>query len=267
MNQFLADSLSPLYRYITKKKYRTYVNMLTKYGGAKRFESKNINFSGYNFNVIDVPSFLDHYKSIIAEEIYKFKSITDSPLIYDCGANIGISVLYFKMLYPKSRILAFEADPTIAKVLSENIANNKLDNIQVIDKALWKDNEGIEFSQEGADGGSMFNVGKKIKIPSIRLRELLEAESRIDFLKMDIEGAEVEVIKDCSDLLHKCDNIFVEYHSYNGMQQELDELLRIFTKNGFRYFIQTVNYRNLPYINTKGNSGMDLQLNIYGYKV
>ena len=267
MKQFLTDSLTPLYRYLTKEKYRTYVNLLTRHGNAKRFTAKEISFNGYKFHVIDVPSFMDHYKSIITEEIYNFKAKTNQPVIYDCGANIGISILYFKMLYPESKIIAFEADPEIAKVLQKNIDTNKLSNVELIDKAVWKDDKGIEFGVEGADAGSIFNEGDKIHIPSVRLRDMLEKVDNIDFLKMDIEGAETEVLRDCKDVLHKADNLFIEYHTFNGMKQELDEVLKIFTDNGFRYFIQTVNYRKHPYINQKGHGSMDLQLNIYGYKV
>ena len=267
MNQFLSDSLAPMYRYLTKEKYRTYINLLTRHGRAPRFTAREIKFNGYKFHVIDVPSFMDHYKSIITEEIYNFKAKTNKPLIYDCGANIGISVLYFKMLYPESRIIAFEADPEIAKVLQKNIDTNKLSNIELIDKAVWKDDKGIEFGVEGADAGSIFNEGDKIHIPSVRLRDMLEKVDNIDFLKMDIEGAETEVLRDCKDLLHKADNLFIEYHTFNGMKQELDEVLKIFSDNGFRYFIQTVNYRKHPYINKTGHGSMDLQLNIYGYKV
>ncbi len=267
MNQFLADSLAPLYRYITKKKYRSYINLLTKHGGAARFKSRKVNFDHYSFQVIDVPSFLDHYKSIIVDEIYAFKARNNQPVIYDCGANIGISVLYFKMLYPEAKIIAFEADPSIAKVLQENINVNKLSDVSLVAKAVWKDDHCISFGVEGADAGSIYFEGEKIHIPSVRLRDILEKESYIDFLKMDIEGAETEVLRDCKDVLHKADHLFIEYHTFNGMAQELDEVLKIFTDNGFRYFIQTVNYRKHPYLFKTGKGSMDLQLNIYGYKV
>lgn len=266
MNHFLTESLAPLYRYLTRKKYRTYINLMSRYGKLKRFESRKIKFLGFTFLVPDVPSFLEHFDSILSNEIYLFQAKTDKPLIYDCGANIGMSVLYFKLLYPQSRIVAFEADPAIVKVLQQNISTNKLQGIELIDKAVWKDTNGIEFGQEGADAGSIFNEGAKIKIPSVRLRDMLEKEERVDFLKMDIEGAEMEVLKDCRDVLYKADNLFVEYHSYNGMRQELDEVLKIFTDNGFRYFIQTVNYRKHPLLNKMTDRLMDLQLNIYCYK-
>ncbi len=50
------------------------------------------------------------FDEIITQEIYRFKADTDAPLILDCGANIGLSALYFQRLYPKARIMAFEPD-------------------------------------------------------------------------------------------------------------------------------------------------------------
>jgi hypothetical protein len=47
----------------------------------------------------------------------------------------------------------------------------------------------------------------------------------IDMLKLDIEGAEVDVIVDCLDRLHNIHNVLVEYHSFRWHKQRIDELL------------------------------------------
>jgi len=96
----------------------------------------------------------------------------------------------------------------------------------------------------------------------------LESESRIDMLKMDIEGAENDVILDCGNSLKIVSNIFIEYHSYTNSQQKLSKLLTVLEQNNFRYFIRNDSSRNMPLINktNKSNPAMDLQLNIFGYK-
>ena len=87
-------------------------------GGYKRFERvDNVRFFKYLFDVPDIPSFIWQFKEIFVDEIYKFDSKDEEPVIYDCGANIGMSCLYFKILYPKARITAFEGDPIITDVL------------------------------------------------------------------------------------------------------------------------------------------------------
>jgi FkbM family methyltransferase len=142
-----------------------------------------------------LPSFIWQFKEIFVDEIYKFNSKNEEPIIYDCGANIGMSCLYFKILYPKARIKAFEADPIITDVLKLNLARNGINDVEIINKAVWIDYNGVEFGRDGADGGSIYLMSNKIKVDSIRLKDFLDDELEIDFLKIDIEGAEVRGFK------------------------------------------------------------------------
>jgi len=86
--------------------------------------------------------------------------------------------------------------------------------------------------------------------------------------KIDIEGAENEVVLDCGDSLKVVDNIFIEYHAYTNSKQNLSELLNVLEQNDFRYFIRNASDRKMPLINKTHNSNpsMDLQLNIFGYR-
>jgi FkbM family methyltransferase len=204
-----------LYNYLTNKNYRTFIWIVVKYGDRKRYYKRNISFLQYNFIVPDSLSFIWQFKEIFVDESYRFNPQSNSPVIFDCGANIGTSCLYFKLLSPGSKITAFEADPEIAGILKSNLVKNNLSDIIVIDKAVWINDKGIEISVEGADGASIFSEGiSKIKIDSVRLKYFLEKEDLVDMLKMDIEGAEVEVLKDCSGTLNRVGNLFIEYHSF-----------------------------------------------------
>ena len=84
---------------------------------------------------------------------------------------------------------------------------------------------------------------------------------------MDIEGAEVDILNDCKDMLKNIKNIFVEYHSWNDQRQRLNELLEVLSKNNFRYFLKSVSKRKSPFINKAKNRDIHLQLNIFAYKV
>ncbi|HCY74981.1 MAG TPA: FkbM family methyltransferase [Ignavibacteriales bacterium] len=269
MRVFLEHTQYWLYRFLTNKNYRRFIWYSIFYGSKKRFETNNFKFNGIKIFVPDTLSFLWQYKEIFVDEDYKFHTNSQNPVIYDCGANIGMSCFYFSAKYPTAKIKAFEADPDIKKILSENLKKNNVGNVEVIGKAVWIDNNFIELSLEGADGATIYSKTNLVKIPSIRLRDMINKELRIDMLKIDIEGAEYEVLLDCSDSLSKVDNIFVEYHSYINSNQNLSEIIRILEKNSFRYFIKPVNDRKTPLINRKNkfNPGMDLQLNIYGYKI
>ena len=222
-----------LYKYLINSNQREFMRLVFLYGDKKRYQKTAIKFLNYEFYVADCISFIWQFKEIFVDEIYKFETKNEEPVIYDCGANIGLSCLYFKNIFPNSRIKAFEADPHIVQILSSNLKNLK--NVEVIDKAVWIDSEGVEISLEGADAASVYGSENKVKVDSVSLNKLIENEKRIDMLKIDIEGAETDVIKDCRESLYKAENIFIEYHSFLRQLQDLDVILNTLKENNFRY--------------------------------
>jgi FkbM family methyltransferase len=269
MKLFLQLTFKQLYHYLTDWKQRQFINIAFKYGNKKRFTNMMVKFNGYRINIVDSLSFVWQYKDIFTEEIYRFDSDSNfSPVIYDCGANVGTSCLFFKKLFPKAVIKAYEADPKIAEILKENLAVNGFNDVEVINKAVWVDNNGIELSTDGADGASVFGQGNKIRIESVRLKEYLEKEEVVHMLKMDIEGVETAVIIDCQDSLQKVQHFFIEYHSFVGQKQGLADILQVLTQNRFRYHIQPIETRKHPFVNREGKNNplMDMQLNIFAYK-
>lgn len=261
-------TLNRLHKFISNPRQRTFIELVLRYGGKKRYEKGKIKFDGFEFVIADYMSFIFQYKEIFVDEYYRFQSDNDSPVIYDCGSNVGTSCAYFKMIYPNSKIKAFEPEKGIAEILKSNINNNRLTGIEVIEKAVWVDTDGVNLSVEGADGSSVY-LGENVqKVNSVRLKEMLDSERKIDMLKMDIEGAENDVILDCGESLKVVDNIFIEYHAYTNSKQNLSALLNVLEQNNFRYFIRNDSDRKMPLINrtSKNNPSMDLQLNIFGYR-
>lgn len=267
MKTLLKNMIRPFYHYMKNPNEREFNRLYDKWGGYKRYERvDDVNFFEYRFDVPDLPSFVWQFKEIFVDEIYKFNTKNKEPIIFDCGANIGTSCLYFKKLYPDAKIKAFEADPMIAKVLKSNLSKNGIHDVEVINRAVWIDDKGIEFGSEGADGGSINANKNKIKIESVRLKDLITKEPKIDLLKIDIEGAEYEVLMDCKDSLLHVEHIFVEYHSWNSSSQKLSEILSVLEHGGFRYYIEDLTKRKQPFINHAKDQNMDLQLNIFGVR-
>jgi len=267
MKSLLKNMFRPLYRYVNTKQERELCRLLDTFGYAKRFtRHENIRFLNYTFDIPDMPSFIGQFKEIFVDEIYKFESKNAVPVIFDCGSNIGTSLLYFRKIHPNAKIIGFEADNAIAELSRENLRQNAITDVTVIDSAVWINDNGIEFATEGADGGSIKGEGNVHKVPSIRLRDFLQKEESIDFLKIDIEGAEYDVMQDCSDTLSHIENIFIEYHSWNHSPQKLGDILHILEKNEFRYYIEDISKRSHPLIDKNISGNMDLQLNIFGYK-
>ena len=266
MHLFYQLTSMGLYNFITNPRQRTFMKLALLYGGRQRYKKGKINFEGLKFVIPDYKSFLWQYKEIFTDENYKFSTDSETPVIYDCGANVGTSCSYFKRIYPNAIIKAFEADPEISEYLKENLNTNGFNDVEIIEKAVWINDGGVDLNIEGADGSSIFTEGEKQRVDSIRLKNLLDSETRVDMLKVDIEGAENDVIIDCGHSLKIVDNIFIEYHSYTNSRQKLSEILNVLEQNKFRYFIRNDSSRNMPLINktNKSNPAMDLQLNIFG---
>ena len=85
-------------------------------------------------------------------------------------------------------------------------------------------------------------------------------------LKLDIEGAELEVLKDCDELLCNVNNLFVEYHSFINEPQSLDVLINILERQGFRIHIHNLMPNPQPFIKQSVYMDMDLQFNIFAYR-
>ena len=265
---FLKILFREIYHLVRSRESRAFLGLAWRYGDAARYQAQSIRFLKYHFRVPDARSFLWQFKEIFVEQAYHFEASTPTPLIFDCGANVGTSCAYFKQRYPRAYVKAFEADPAIASYLAQNLTENGFTGVEIIAKAVWVDDLGIELGQEGADAASILATGSKILVPSIRLRDWLAAETRVDMLKIDIEGAETAVLKDCASALGCVQHLFVEYHAFVGQPQELDQVLAVLRDNRFRYFIRDAQDRPQPLSNRayRGNATMDLQLNIFAYR-
>lgn len=216
----------------------------------------------------DADSFLVTYEEIFIDRVYSFSSSTDAPVIVDCGANIGLATIFFKLLYPRGRILAIEADPKIANVLRKNVASFEFRDVEVIHAAVWNTDAPVAFTIEGGASGHISpstETDASTNVPAWRLKTYLR--EKIDFLKMDIEGAEYEVLEDCREELRWVENIFVEYHSTVDTEQKLARVLSILANAGFRYHVRNaVSGAPHPFLERHLLGRMDLQLNIYGFR-
>ncbi len=232
-----------------------------------RFTEVEVDLLGKKIKIPDTASFRFIYDELFEKEIYKFKATTLAPRIIDAGANIGLSAIYFKQLYPNAKIIAFEPDAKIFEYLKYNVYEVfGYKNVELVRKGLWNKETTLAFYEEGADGGRITDksVGTTY-IEVTRLRSYINEKT--EFLKIDIEGAEYKVLEDCKDLLKNVENLFVEYHSFKNEQQRLGELLMILSNAGFRYIIHHIGvFSANPFIHIRNYANMDLQMNIYAFR-
>ncbi|WP_395803456.1 FkbM family methyltransferase [Daejeonella sp.] len=215
------------------------------------------------------PSFVDSYREIFETEIYQFKPSGTSKIILDCGANMGLSVLYFSIHYPDHHIIAFEPDAEIFSILEENVKTFGLKNITLHQKAVWTKTENLKFYTDGGMGGRVGNeyAHQEPKIvEAVPLLDFLTED--VDFLKIDIEGAEDTVLKYCGKSLQNANHIFFEYHNNVNSKQTLHELLALVESLGFYYYVKESEVRKHPFIDQHLIcETFNMALNVFCYKV
>lgn len=208
--------------------------------------------------------FIHAISEIFLDELYKI-DLGENPYIIDCGANIGLSVIYFKRRFPNSTILAFEPDEVNFELLQKNISIFNFKGVTIEKKAIWKENTNLYFSNEGTMMSKIVDSGNY----SVEAQKLADLMSRdIDLLKIDIEGAEYEVLKSIQHQLDQVKNLFIEYHGTFRQNNELNDILNMVTDAGFKYYIKEAAPVYVhPFIRIKpSHVPYDLQLNIFCFR-
>jgi len=191
---------------------------------------------GYN-----AKSLLFLFEEIFVNSSYGIKIKNDKPIIFDCGANVGMSVLFFKQLFPNSIIYAFEPNPISFKFLENNISNNNLSDVFIYNLALHSEIGEIKMFYEESiygslltstisqRGGDQFFYAKCDKLSNY-MKDL-----SIDLVKIDVEGGEKFIIQDLQEenVLKNSKNYFVEYHSGLDNDNQLSSFISVFENEGF----------------------------------
>lgn len=213
-----------------------------------RQQKGRVKFGKYSIEYTDPLSLYFEYKDIFENRIYHFDCDKLSPAIIDAGGCLGMALLYFKSIYPQACITVFEPDPNLFFLLKKNIKENKLSNIKTINAGVGKIKGTANFYPDGIDGGSVFGVSnlqtKTCKIKTVRLSEYINEP--IDFLKINIEGAENDVIEEIENKLHFVKEIIFEYHAFYNLPQRLGNILNILEKNSFRYLVTDATSAKIP---------------------
>ncbi len=211
---------------------------------AERFRPGTLRLDGYRIHYDDLLSLYMEYKHIFAWRVYDFRPQTPRPLVLDCGSHIGLSVLRFKRLAPDCRVIAFEPDPDILALLRQNVDDNHLTDVRVVPAALAGQRGTGSFIADGADGGSLARGDcappSARAVPTVPLSDYLDEP--VELLKMNIEGAEWEVLREAAARLRNVRHLVVEYHGFPECGQRLHDILALLDACGFRYVLNHFDY-------------------------
>jgi FkbM family methyltransferase len=265
-------SVSSLLRSLSQKIRRRNLgeSPLERLLSIPRFQHGTFEVDGKPIEYVDASSFVAQFEEIWKREIYRVPNSENEIVILDCGANIGLSTLYFATRYPNAAITSFEPDPRIFSVLQKNCDAWNARNVSLHNAAVWiNDDRKLSFGAEGADSGSLeityLSEGRnRIYVAGISLRRLLQHP--VYLLKIDIEGAEVAVLDDCRDCLYNVTYLFVEYHSFADQPQQLHRLLTVISESNFRFHLEVGLASVQPFIKRSNHNGMDQTVNIFAFR-
>jgi len=210
-------------------------------GSVPRHTPGRIRVLDYDIEYADLLTFCPQFHDIFVQRTLEFHSPNPAPRILDCGSNIGAASLFFKRRYPAARVTAYEADPALYEMTRRNLERNGAADVEVVHAALWTSTGSVTFNAEGSDAGMIGSLpgavdAKRITVPSLRLRDVIERD-RIDFLKLDIEGAERAVLEDCAPVLDRVNAIVMDLHEFDPRDRQSPRVFECLSRSGFVYSV------------------------------
>jgi FkbM family methyltransferase len=227
-------TIKQITRAIVKDRSPTYARLIAAVAQQPRYTPGSFSFPFGTVQYVDGASLRGQYFELFMQREYDFVCAHTTPRIFDCGANVGLSVIAFKQRYPHSHITAFEADPTIAATLRTNLENlNLMAGVTVVQAAVWNQQGVVSFAADGADAGRISDQPDARAVPAVRLADYIT--DTVDMLKLDIEGAEYTVLQDLCDTgaIAHVQRIICEFHGWAPVAGQTGRLLEALHQAGF----------------------------------
>ena len=215
------------------------VRLTTSAAGATKGQGRSTSL-GFRLDYWNQSHALFLLHEIFVNAEYGFQTSAPRPRIVDCGANIGTAVLFFKAVWPDAEVHAFEADPATFAQLVRTIELNGLRNVTPVNAVVGAVAGSATFYSSPADPGSLtgsvdpsWGGATRQELPAIRLSQHLREP--IDLLKLDVEGAEYDVVADLveSGAIRWVREAAIEYHALPGRPDALARMKAALEAAGF----------------------------------
>jgi FkbM family methyltransferase len=151
-------------------------------------------------------------QNLIRKEYGHLPSELSAEFIVDAGGNIGDSAVFFLNRFRDCRVVVLEPSPRFLEIANRNLANYP--NATLVAKGLWSEPARLTLS-DNATGSSLLHGHPAVEVECVDVAWVLDKfhVSHIDILKMDIEGAELDVIvRNSESWLTRTRVIIVELH-------------------------------------------------------
>lgn len=222
---------------------------------------------GAPFEFDDARAFLEEYEVCFVTRAYRFRATSDRPLVVDAAAGTGLAVLSVKSLYPRSRIVAFEAAPATFDRLARNCRAYGLDDVELVCGDLSLDvltrGQAAEMHAAaapvaaGADspGAALFVFGG-------------DPVERIDLLRLRVGASQAAGMAELPALLANVESLAVDYSASADEPQRLGPLLDLVEAAGFRIAVQSSDStRTQPLVAIPAWGAQHSRLRILGFRV
>lgn len=171
--------------------------------------------------------------------------------VIDVGGDIGYySILFSKLVGDSGKVFVFEPDPGSFKILTKNIKNINRNNVYLVEMAVSNKSGTVDFFEmKGPGKHSLFNVSKeddnfviknKISVKATTLDEFVQGHGnpKIDFIKIDIEGGEINALRGMKNVIAKSEKLIamVEFNTRTTSAGGMDpgEYIKELSQMGFK---------------------------------
>ncbi len=225
---FLAISISRnihtfLSLLINSKKYSNKLKNKILDPNDESSRKYNVKMSGRKFDLLirTYKGDISIFNEIFWKKTYSIPSnyLKNPHTIIDLGAHVGFTSVFYSLQYPDSKVYSVEASKKNFNILKENVKT--FENITAINKVIYPSDGQILFDDSGVSYNTKIS-SKGDLMESISMNTLMNTYNieKIDLIKIDIEGAEKELLKSNNSWLEITDNIIIELH----LPYDIDEL-------------------------------------------
>ncbi len=206
-----------------------------------------------DFDILIYLNNISIVKEVFVEKVYLGNKLEEGDVVVDCGAHVGtFSLLASRIVGKSGVVIAIEPAKENLKILKRNIRKNRVKNIIIVPKALWSSRGKMRL------GISEVNPGEHSLLHRNALHQNLSSEiiradtldnilrelrvRKVNFIKMDIEGAEIEALKGMERTLRKNVKLAIaSYHIVNG-RKTINFIIPFLRERGFKISVDKKNH-------------------------
>ena len=155
------------------------------------------------------------------------------PVILDLGANVGYTAAHLATLYPNAKVFAYEMDHNNYEIAKQNLFH--FPHAKIFHAAVWGSDGSVGYdSNSEAWGFHIINDGgEKICAKSMQTIICQNSLKKIDYVKMDVEGAEANILESDCGWLQSVMSIKIELHQCFNPKANFENCMKILKEHDF----------------------------------